>query len=136
MLNKLLTLALVAISTEATKIHAHQGRGVRAQTDAHQSTGVRGSSCTTDNDCGTALRCDIAWIGEEGVCVDNDLSFLESWFAQVDQDIAGGEGTGAPQEELQELSVELVADDGLAQILASLAQTEADADTECWYRGC
>ena len=38
--------------------------------------------------------------------------------AQVDQPIAGGEGTGAPQEELPELSVELVADDALAQILA------------------
>ena len=142
MLNKLLTLALVAISTEATKIHAHQGRGVRAQTDAdqgrgvraqtnahqgrgvraqtdaHQSTGVRGSSCTVDSDCGTALRCDINWIGEEGECVDDDLSFLASWFAQVDQPIAGGEGTGAPQEELPELSVELVDDVGLAQILA------------------
>ena len=119
MLNKLLTLALAAISTEAAKIHAHQGRGVRAQTDAHQSTGVRGSSCAADSDCGTALRCDIVWIGEEGTCVDDDLSFLESWFAQVDQDIAGGEGTGAPQEELQELSLELpLFDNELAQILA------------------
>ena len=119
MLNKLLTLALAAISTEAAKIHAHQGRGVRAQTDAHQSTGVRGSSCTADSDCGTALRSDINWIGEAGECVDDDLSFLGGWFAQVDQDIAGGEGTGAPQEELQELSLELpLFDNELAQILA------------------
>ena len=62
MLNKLLTLALAAISTEAMK--------------------------------------------------------LNDFFAQVDHPIAGGEGTGTPQEELQELSVELVADDELAQIEA------------------
>ena len=38
--------------------------------------------------------------------------------AQVNHSIAGGEDTGTPQEALQELSVELVADDELAQIEA------------------
>ena len=51
------------------------------------------------------------------------LELLEEYYP-----MPGANGTGlAPQ---QELSV-----DGLAQIKAD-AQTEADADTECWYRGC
>ena len=103
MLNKLLTLALATISTEALKLHAHE------------STGVRGSTCTEDNDCGYTLFCDA------GVCADDDYSDAFGGLfnlAQVNHSIAGGEGTGTPQEALQELSVELVADDELAQIEA------------------
>ena len=54
---------------------------------------------------------------QNGRCCD-DWGYGCMSLAQVDQPIAGGEGTGAPQEELPELSVELVADDALAQILA------------------
>ena len=104
MLNKLLTLALAAISTEAAKLHAHE------------NTGVRDSTCTGNSHCGIAMKCDA------GVCVDWDdedwYNYLFGSLAQVDHPIAGGEGTGTPQEALPELSVELVADDELAQIKA------------------
>ena len=60
------------------------------------------------------MKCDA------GVCVDWDdddfYDFLWGSLAQVDHPIAGGEGTGTPQEALPELSVELVTDGGLAQI--------------------
>ena len=106
MLNKLLTLALAAISTEAAKLHAHE------------STGVRGSTCTDNSDCGDYLFC----LEAQGICVEDEYAnwFNNLWrgLAQVDHPIAGGEGTGTPQEALPELSVELVADNGLAQIEA------------------
>ena len=54
MLNKILTLALAAISTEAAKLHAHE------------STGARDSTCTDNSDCGHAMKCDA------GVCVEWD----------------------------------------------------------------
>ena len=118
MLNKLLTLALATISTEAIKLNAHE------------STGVRGSTCTEDSDCGYTLFCDA------GTCADDDYSgIFGGWFslAQVDHSIAGGEGTGTPQEALPELSVELVADDELAQIEADsgwVYKTEGESCTK------
>ena len=119
MLNKILTLALAAISTEALKLNAHE------------MTGVRGSTCTEDSDCGYTLFCDA------GVCADDDYSDgfggLFGSLAQVDHSIAGGEGTGTPQEALPELSVELVADDELAQIEADsgwVYKTEGESCTK------
>ena len=112
MLYKLLTLILAAISTEAIKIDAK----LEASYVNEELMNAIGKTCSSEHDCPDPFSC---YKGkcDDSYCMWVDCSLTYGYrYAQVDHPIAGGEGTGTPQEELTELSIELpLFDNELAQ---------------------